>query len=496
MRQGNEDPRDRAATMGLDAGSIEKGWLVYDSLERPLGNVTDVEGGVLHMDGRPEGLGMLEVPLQHVKSAGDGDVHLNVTMEEVTGRGTPPVTEKDQTRLTGTTSSTSERQETHPGVSYTAAGAPIGQGSSASGGDRPRTFGSEPHVVPRWEDTTNDEGGRGLMKWLAMAGFGVSVLVGFLWWRRRRARRGPVGRVMHALSGAGESIAPLWETAGESVAPAWDAARESIAPAWEAARERNPAWWLAPLAALPLLYYFKSSEDKGAVQQAADRWMRDGSWSDRLAQVEGLKQRLPSTDELTRRMTSANVRGYVPNVRGYLPDEPPSMWTVGIPLAAAGAALWFLFGRGGTSSHRRQHIRDVMTSSPQVIRPEATVAEAASLMRRLDVGAIPVCDGRRLQGMITDRDIVVRSVSDGRDPHLTTVRDVMTDEIVYAFEDDPVDRAASLMRDRQIRRLPIVDRDKDLVGIVSLGDLAVDTGDDRLSGETLERVSSPSRPSR
>jgi CBS domain-containing protein len=487
MRQGNEDPRDRAATMGLDAGSIEKGWLVYDSLERPLGNVTDVEGGAVQIDGRPEGLGTLQVPLQQVKSAGDGDVRLNVTMEEVTGRGTPPVTDTDQTRLAGATSSTTERQEPRVGASYTASGAPIGQGSSAASGSQPRTFGSEPHVVPRWEDTANDEGGRGWLKWLAMAGFGVSALVAFLWWRRRRARRGPLARVMHAISGAGESVAPSFE-----------AARESVAPAWKVARERNPAWWLAPLAALPLLYYLKSSEDKGVVQRSADRWMRDGSWSDRLAPMQGLKDRLPSTDELARRMSSTNVRGYVPNVQGYLPDERPSMWTIGIPLAAAAAALWFLLGRGRPSatSSRRRHIRDVMTSSPQVIRPEATVFEAASLMRRLDVGAIPVCDGRRLQGMLTDRDIVVRSVSDGRDPHLTTVRDVMTDEIVYAFEDDPVDRAASLMRDRQIRRLPIVDRDKDLVGIVSLGDLAVDTGDDRLSGETLERVSSPSRPRR
>ena len=137
-----------------------------------------------------------------------------------------------------------------------------------------------------------------------------------------------------------------------------------------------------------------------------------------------------------------------------------------------------------------------MTRDVEVVRPEATVFEAASLMKRLDVGALPVCDGRKLQGMLTDRDVVVRSVADSRDPQLATAREAMTAEVIYAFEDDSVDKGAELMRKHRIRRLPIVSREKNLVGIVSLGDLAVDAGDDRLSGETLERVSEPASPRR
>ena len=118
------------------------------------------------------------------------------------------------------------------------------------------------------------------------------------------------------------------------------------------------------------------------------------------------------------------------------------------------------------------------------------------MMRQLNVGFLPVCDGRRLLGVLTDRDIVVRSVADSRDPQLASVRDAMSEELVYAYEDDAIEHGAELMRRHQIRRLPIVDREKNLVGVVSLGDLAVDTGRDRLSGATLERISEPARPSR
>jgi CBS domain-containing protein len=137
-----------------------------------------------------------------------------------------------------------------------------------------------------------------------------------------------------------------------------------------------------------------------------------------------------------------------------------------------------------------------MTRNVEVARPDSTLFDAAATMRRLDVGALPVCDGRRLLGMLTDRDIVVRSVAESRDPHLATAGEAMTAGVVYAFADDSIARAAELMRQHRIRRLPIVDREKQLVGIVSLGDLAVDAGDDRLSGETLERVSEPAFPRR
>jgi CBS domain-containing protein len=98
--------------------------------------------------------------------------------------------------------------------------------------------------------------------------------------------------------------------------------------------------------------------------------------------------------------------------------------------------------------------------------------------------------------MLTDRDITSRATADGRDPHLTPVRDVMSPGVAWANEDDPVEAAARIMREHRIRRLPIVDDRHSLVGVVSLGDLAVDVRDDDMSGETLERVSEKTRPAR
>jgi len=107
------------------------------------------------------------------------------------------------------------------------------------------------------------------------------------------------------------------------------------------------------------------------------------------------------------------------------------------------------------------------------------------------VGPLPICDNDRLVGMLTDRDITVRAVAEGKDPRATRVRDVMTEGVCYCFEDDDVADAARLMKENQIRRLLVLDRNKRLAGIVSLGDLAVETGDEHLAGQTLERVSQP-----
>jgi len=138
-------------------------------------------------------------------------------------------------------------------------------------------------------------------------------------------------------------------------------------------------------------------------------------------------------------------------------------------------------------------LREVMTKDVDIIHPDASVKEAAVRMRALDVGSLPVCDGDRLVGLVTDRDITVRATAEGRDPTKTKVRDAMTPEMVYCFEDQDVDEAARLMTEKQIRRLPVLNRDKRLVGIVSLGDLAVDT---KLGGKILKRVSEPAEPTR
>jgi len=120
---------------------------------------------------------------------------------------------------------------------------------------------------------------------------------------------------------------------------------------------------------------------------------------------------------------------------------------------------------------------------------------AAQAMQELDVGVIPVCDGDRLVGIVTDRDIVVRCVAQGRQVDNTRLNDVMSSGTCWCFEDQPVDEAMVQMGEAQIRRLPVVDRNRHLVGIVSLGDVAVKADADR-AGEALESISEPAEPDR
>jgi CBS domain-containing protein len=136
-------------------------------------------------------------------------------------------------------------------------------------------------------------------------------------------------------------------------------------------------------------------------------------------------------------------------------------------------------------------VRDVMTTGAECVRPADSLQDAARKMKDLDVGPLPVCEGDRLVGMITDRDITVRATAEALPPMLGQVQDVMTRDVVYCFEDQDVQEAARLMREHQVRRLVVLNRDKRLVGIVSLGDLAVETGDEKLAGQTLEHVSLP-----
>jgi CBS domain-containing protein len=141
-------------------------------------------------------------------------------------------------------------------------------------------------------------------------------------------------------------------------------------------------------------------------------------------------------------------------------------------------------------------LREIMTRNVEVVSADASLQEAASKMKSLDVGLIPVCDGDRLQGILTDRDITIRATADGRHPTKTKVADVMSTDIAYCLENQEVGEAVSLMEARQIRRLPILNSDKHLVGIVSLGDLAVHGADREMVGETLQEVSQPAAPKR
>lgn len=136
-------------------------------------------------------------------------------------------------------------------------------------------------------------------------------------------------------------------------------------------------------------------------------------------------------------------------------------------------------------------VSDVMTRAVDVIHPDATLDEAAERMKRLDIGPLPVCEGDKLLGIITDRDITVRATAESRDPATTRVSEIMTPEVVFTYDDEDLKEATKLMQEHQLRRLVVLNREKKLVGIVSLGDLAVETKDDKLKGEVLEQISKP-----
>jgi CBS domain-containing protein len=132
---------------------------------------------------------------------------------------------------------------------------------------------------------------------------------------------------------------------------------------------------------------------------------------------------------------------------------------------------------------------EIVTLDPEVISPSANLMDAANKMKSLDIGILPVCNGDRLVGMLTDRDITIRAVADGLDPRSTLVEQAMTREVIYCFEDQDIEELAALMEKNQVRRLPVVDRNKRLIGIVSLGDVAVRHREQNLAGEILEHVS-------
>jgi CBS domain-containing protein len=135
-------------------------------------------------------------------------------------------------------------------------------------------------------------------------------------------------------------------------------------------------------------------------------------------------------------------------------------------------------------------VREAMTTEVHLARPEEPIREAARTMASIDSGALPVRDKDRLIGMITDRDIAVRAVAAGKGPD-TPVREVMSADIRYCFDDQDLDEVAANMADIKVRRLPVVDRNKHLVGIVSLGDLALADDPNQAASAALCGVSEP-----
>ncbi|MES2206374.1 MAG: CBS domain-containing protein [Pseudomonadota bacterium] len=133
-------------------------------------------------------------------------------------------------------------------------------------------------------------------------------------------------------------------------------------------------------------------------------------------------------------------------------------------------------------------VSDIMSRDIQVVSPAESVRTVAQKMKELDVGAIPVCEGKKLIGMITDRDIVIRVVADGKSTESTCARDVMSQDLQWCFEDQDLEEVEGKMSESQIRRLPVMNQQKELVGIISLGDLATQ-GQTQPAAEALRNIS-------
>lgn len=141
------------------------------------------------------------------------------------------------------------------------------------------------------------------------------------------------------------------------------------------------------------------------------------------------------------------------------------------------------------SGHTSRNVRDVMTANPATVSEKDTIRDAAKIMAREDTGVVPVVDGKKVVGMITDRDIVVRLVAEGKDLGSAKVTEAMSKGVKSVREDAPVSEVLTLMSSAQIRRVPVVNGNQELVGIVSIGDIATETNQDGKVGQAVENIS-------
>lgn len=136
------------------------------------------------------------------------------------------------------------------------------------------------------------------------------------------------------------------------------------------------------------------------------------------------------------------------------------------------------------------YAKELMTKDVAWVMPQTTLRDAASKMKSFNVGALPVCDGQKLVGMVTDRDIVLRSTAAGQNPNSAVVSETMSPEVKFCLESEDVSKVTKRMEKNKIRRLPVIDSNKNLVGIISLGDLTV-RGEENVACEVLKEVSTP-----
>lgn len=141
------------------------------------------------------------------------------------------------------------------------------------------------------------------------------------------------------------------------------------------------------------------------------------------------------------------------------------------------------------------HVKDIMSSKVAFVSPETTVTQTAQLMQKHNIGSLPVCQNNNVVGIVTDRDIVVRNIAHGKDPGSTPVRDVMTSTVQTVSPDDDLQKAAQIMAQKKIRRIPVVNNNQ-LVGMLALGDLATQAVHDVELAQTLGEISEPAQPYR
>lgn len=139
-------------------------------------------------------------------------------------------------------------------------------------------------------------------------------------------------------------------------------------------------------------------------------------------------------------------------------------------------------------ANQQRSVRDVMTPNPACVSEKDTIRDVARIMAREDTGVVPVVDGKKVIGLITDRDIVVRLVAEGKDPANARVNEAMTKSVRSVREDTAVNEVLNLMSDAEIRRVPVVNQNNEIVGIVSLGDISRTNRDGKV-GETVEKIS-------
>jgi CBS domain-containing protein len=258
------------------------------------------------------------------------------------------------------------------------------------------------------------------------------------------------------------------------------------------------------------------TEHPGAIEvhaQDGEVTLRGPVLSDEVGDLLSAVQQIKGVTRVENQLEVRDEPGNIPALQGSR-GKSGSAWRDRLmqsnwsPTARVMTALAAVLGLGlllpratyearlvGFGGGRRKRLQDIMTRGVDAIRPDDSLQLAAEKMKHLDTGVIPVCEGGRLVGMVTDRDIVVRVVANKRDPRILSVREAMTTGVTYCFEDEDVERASELMAEQQVRRLPVVNRERELVGIVSLGDLAV-SADRDMTAETLEQVSQPAAPRR